>query len=236
MNNKEPSPILVVVLGLQKSLVVVYPIAEEGEDFQEENNVRGSGPEIEERITSGRVKKNRDTREDFEERIEEIDRELNKFGKDEISKLGSDKDLILEEDVSADHVTQLDFDKIMHAEALFPYEDHSGSLLSQKLSRQPRVNEADLVSVPITQNILGDITNSLDKPNNIVTMEVRNRKKKQGQVITDENMIPSSLTKVKRLCKEDCSGLTSKKKVVSLYDQTTLSSMVEVVKQPCEQQ
>jgi len=110
MNNKEPSPILVVVLGLQKSLVVVYPIAEEGEDFQEENNVRGSGPEIEERITGGRVKKNRDTREEFEERIEEIDRELKKFGKDEISKLGSDKDLILEEDVSADHVTQLDFD------------------------------------------------------------------------------------------------------------------------------
>ena len=105
MNNKEPSPILVVVLGLQNSLVVVYPIAEEGEDFQEENNVRGSGPEIEERITGGRVKKNRDTREDFEERIEEIDRELNKFGKDEISKLGFDKDIILEEDISFDHVT-----------------------------------------------------------------------------------------------------------------------------------
>ena len=88
----------------------------------------------------------------------------------------------------------------MHAEALFPYEDHSGSLLSQKLSRQPRVNEADLVSVPITQNILGDIINALDKPNNTVTVELRNRKKKQGRVSTDENMIPSSLTKAKRLC------------------------------------
>ena len=38
--------------------MVVYPIAEEGEDFQEENNVKGSGLEIEERITGGRVKKN----------------------------------------------------------------------------------------------------------------------------------------------------------------------------------
>ncbi|KAF3972477.1 hypothetical protein CMV_004026 [Castanea mollissima] len=144
----------------KKSPVVVQPLAEEGEDFQEENNVRGSGLDIEERIIVGRVSENRVPREDFEERIEEIDRELNKFNKDEISKSGFDKDIILEEDTSADHVTQLESDQIMHAEAIFPYEDHSRSLLSQKLSGQPRVNDADLVSVPITQNILGDITNA----------------------------------------------------------------------------
>ncbi|KAK9991871.1 hypothetical protein SO802_026856 [Lithocarpus litseifolius] len=77
-----------------------------------------------EEVSGGGAAKSRG-REDFEERIEEIDRELNKFGKDEISKSGFDKDLIFEEDVSADHVTQLDSDQIMHAEALFPYEDHS---------------------------------------------------------------------------------------------------------------
>lgn len=126
--NKEPSLIPVVVLGSQKSPVVVQPLAKEGEDFQEENNVRGSGPDIEERITVGRVSENRVPREDFKERIEEIDRELNKFGKDEISKSGFDKDIILEEDTSADHVTQLESDHIMHAKEIFPYEDHSGSL------------------------------------------------------------------------------------------------------------
>nr|POF19214.1 hypothetical protein CFP56_77670 [Quercus suber] len=122
-------------------------------------------------------------------------------------KLGFDKDLISEEDVSVDHVTQLDSDQIMHVEALFPYEDHSRSQLSQKLSRQPRVNEADLVSVPITQNILGDITNALDKPNNTVTVELRKQKKKQGRISTDENMISSGLTRAKRLCEGDCNEL-----------------------------
>ena len=66
----------------------------------------------------------------------------------------------------------------MHVEALFPYEDHSGSSLSQHLSKQPHVNEDDLISVPITQNILGDITNTQDKPNNTATVEMRKRRKK----------------------------------------------------------
>lgn len=105
MSNKEPSLIPVVVLGLQKSSVVVQPLAKEGENFQEENNVKGSGPEIEERIMVRRVRENWVPREDFEDRIEEIDRELNKFGKDEISNFGFDKDIILEEDISFDHVT-----------------------------------------------------------------------------------------------------------------------------------
>ena len=58
MSNKEPSLIPVVVLGLQKSSVVVQPLAKEGVNFQEENNVKGSGPEIEERIMVRRVREN----------------------------------------------------------------------------------------------------------------------------------------------------------------------------------
>ena len=58
MSNKEPSLIPVVVLGLQKSSVVVQPLAKEGENFQEENNVKGSGPKIEERIMVRRVREN----------------------------------------------------------------------------------------------------------------------------------------------------------------------------------
>ena len=34
----------------------------------------------------------------------------------------------------------------------------------------------------------------------------------------------------KRLCEEDCSGVPSKKNVVSPYDQITFSSMVEAAK------
>lgn len=45
-------------MGLQKSSVVVQPLAKEGENFQEENNVKGSGPEIEERIMVRRVREN----------------------------------------------------------------------------------------------------------------------------------------------------------------------------------
>ena len=124
----------------------------------------------------------------------------------------------------------------MLAEVRFPYKDHSGSLLSQNLSTQPCVNEVDLVSVPITQNILGDITNALDKPNNTIRVELRKRRKKQGQVRIDENMISLGLTRAKRLCEEDCSALPSKKRAISLYDQITHSSMVEAAKQPRQQQ
>ena len=84
-----------------------------------------------------------------------------------------------------------------------------------------------MISVPITQNILGNITNTLDKPNNIATVEMRKRRKKQGRASTDENMTSLGSTRVKRLCEEASSRLPSKKRVVSHYDQITLSSMVE---------
>nr|POE91650.1 hypothetical protein CFP56_18602 [Quercus suber] len=65
----------------------------------------------------------------------EIDMELNKFEKGNISGSRFDKDSNLKEDASTDHVTQLVSNQSMHVEALFPYEDHSGSLLSQNLSK-----------------------------------------------------------------------------------------------------
>ena len=58
----------------------------------------GSVPDTKELITVGRVKESRDIREDFEKCIEEIDRQLNKFDKNEILKLGIDKDRILGEE------------------------------------------------------------------------------------------------------------------------------------------
>lgn len=70
------------------------------------------------------------TSEEFEERLTEIDMELNKFEKGNISGLGSDKDLNLKGGAGTDQVTQRVSTQGMHAEALFPYEDHSGSLVS----------------------------------------------------------------------------------------------------------
>ena len=43
----------------------------------------------------GKVRESRDSREDFEERIEEIDRDLKKFDKDELSKKNTDMVRIL---------------------------------------------------------------------------------------------------------------------------------------------
>ena len=53
-NSKDQSPIPVVVLGSHNSPMMVQPEVEEGADFVEGSNVRGSNPEIEERITSGK--------------------------------------------------------------------------------------------------------------------------------------------------------------------------------------
>ena len=98
-----------VVLYSYNSLVVVQPVAKEGEDFLKGSNVKGSGLDIEERIMGDRVEKNCETREEFEERIVEIDMELNKFENGNTSGSGFDKDSNLEEDASTNHVTQLDF-------------------------------------------------------------------------------------------------------------------------------
>ena len=216
-SSKTPSPISVVVLGSHNSPVVAQPVIEEVEDFSVDSNDRGSNPDKEERFTGGRSAKIREDREEFEEKIAEIDMELNKLEKRNSVGSGLDMDSNLE-DVKSGHVTQPVSNQLMHAEARFPYEDQSGSLLSQTLSKQPRVNEAELVSVPITQNFLGNIPNDLDRTNNSTTDEMRKRKKKQGRVCTDENMNSLGSTRAKRLCEEDCSGLPRKKRAVSPYD------------------
>ena len=61
-------------------------------------------------------------------------------------------------------------------------------------------------------------------------VECKKRRKKIIRANTDELMSPSALTKAKRTCEEDGSGLPRKKRAVSHYDQATLSTMVEVVK------
>ena len=108
--------------------------------------------------------------------------------------------------------------------------------MSKELSGQPHVNVADLVSVPITQTILGDITNILDRLDKTTTMECKKIRKKIIRASTDELMSPSALTRAKRTSEEDGSGLPSKKRVVSFYDPAALSTMVEAIKQPFQQQ
>ena len=146
--------------------------------------------------------------------LRKIDMEMNKFEKRNSVGSGFDMESNLE-DVNSGHVTQLVSNQSMHAEAGFPYEDQSGSLLSQTLSKQQRVNEAELLSVPVTQNFLGNIPNDPNRTNNTATTKMMKRKKKQGRVCTDENMNSLGSTRAKRLCEEDCSGLPRKKRVVS---------------------
>ena len=67
-------------------------------------------------------------------------------------------------------------------------------------------------------------------------VECKKRRKNVLRASTDEHMSPSALTRAKRTCDEDVNGLPSKKRAVSLYDQATLSSMVEAIKQPHQKQ
>ena len=109
-SRKEPTPILVAVLGPQQSPVVMQSQSEEGEGIQEVIHVREEYLVTETMYTKGRVMGSRDTREDFEERIEEIDRDLKKFDNDELSKPDTDMVRILGEAISNKHAKKLDSD------------------------------------------------------------------------------------------------------------------------------
>ena len=89
-----------------------------------------------------------------------------------------------------------------------------------------------MVNVPITQTILGDISNILGRLDKTTAVECIKRRKKIIRANTNELMSPSTLSRAKRTSEKDSSGLPSKKRAVSLYDQATLSTMMEAVKQP----
>ena len=173
------------------------------------------------------------------------------FDKGESLKLDNDEVRTLEEDISSEHVKKLASGQSRHAEKGTTYGGlvgrHLGTELSGKprgkgadlvigrhlgtdLSGQPCGKGADLVSVPITQVVLGDITNIMGRTEKTSTNEHRKRKKKVYRKNTNEHMDSSKSTSTKRTCEEDCSGLPSKKMAVSLYDQATLLSIVEAVK------
>ena len=180
----------------------------------------------------GRVKESWDSREDFEEWIEEINKDLKKFDKDKLSKPDTDMVRILGEAISNEHAKKLDSEQNREAMKELCYRHHLGSFSDKELNGQLRVNAADLVSVPITQTILGDITNILGRLDKTAIVECKKRRKNVLRASTDEHMSPWTLTRAKRTCDEDVSGLPSKKRAVSLYDQATLSSLVDAVKQP----
>ena len=98
------------VLGSQQSPMVMQSQSEEGEDIQEEIHVREACSVMETVTTMGRVRESRDSREDFEEWIEEINKDLKKFDKDELSKPDVDMVRILGEAISNEHAKKLDSD------------------------------------------------------------------------------------------------------------------------------
>lgn len=104
-NNKGPSPNPEVVLESQNSPVVVQLATEEGEFFREGSIFRVLVPDFEERIMGESLEKTCKSREEFEERITEIDIELNKFGNSRILGSEFDKDSIMEYNSSTNHVT-----------------------------------------------------------------------------------------------------------------------------------
>ena len=138
------------VLGSQQSPMVMQSQSEEGEDIQEEIHVREACSVMETVTTMGRVRESWDSREDFEEWIEEINRDLKKFDKDELSKSDTDMVRILGEAISNEHAKRLDSDQNKEAMKELCYGHHLGSFLNKELSGQPRVNATNLVSVPIT--------------------------------------------------------------------------------------
>ena len=118
----------------------------------------------------GRVKESQVSRVDFKERIEEIDRDLKKFDKDELSKPDTNMVTILGEASSSKHAKKLGSNQKREEGKELSYRHHLRSFSGKELSGKPRGNAADLVSVPITQTILGNITNILGRLDKMATV------------------------------------------------------------------
>ena len=187
--------------------------------------------EGEDMISDVVVLESRDSREIFEERLVKIDKALAQFDKESGVTLGASIEGKYDGNKEESTARR---PKSIH-EAM---ESIKEKVVDEMGTTQSREQEGNLVSVPITQSALCDISNVIGSRKSSARVEKVKRIRKKDHARLVENVIPRVVKKnTKRLASEgDHSELPSKKRLVSCFGQEYNILMVEVVEQPCQQQ
>lgn len=116
-------------------------------------------------------------------------------------------------------------------------ESKAGNSADSKGFTQSRAQEANLVSVPITQFVLCDISNVMGSRKSSARSDKAKRVRKKSHACHVESVSPREKKVTKRLASEvDCNELPSKKRLVSHFDHELKNLMVEAELQPRQNQ
>ena len=163
----------------------------------------------------------------FEDRVGEIDKELVRF----------DKESGVTEGVSIEGKYEGNNEASTTGRAEFiqgAVESVEAKVVEEMVTTHAREEEGNLVSVPITQSALCDISNVIGSRKSSARVEKVKRIRKKDSARLVENVIPGVVKKnAKRLASEgDYSELPNKKRLLSYSGQEHDYLMVEAVVQP----
>ena len=221
-----------VVQANDQPLVAVLVQTEEGGTFQGALNAKPIVSRGEDLNSDVFVMESRVSRKSFKDRLGEIDKELARF----------DKESGMTEGVSIEGKYEGNKEVSTTGRAEFiqgAVESVEAKVVEEMVTTYACEEEGNLVSVPITQSALCDISNVIGSRKSSARVEKvkRIRKKDSAQLV--ENVIPGAVKKknAKRLASEgDHSELPNKKRLVSYSSQEHDYLMVEAVVQPRQQQ
>ena len=184
-------------------------------------------------IHDGAVLESHDLRESFEERLAEIDKDLTRFDKEGGVTLRASKE--------GNHDGNKVESTARGAEVFYTVVESTkakAKLGVEMVTTQTCEKEGVLLSVPITQSALCDISNIMSPRKSSVGVEKAKRVRKKAHARQVGNATPRVVTKnTKRLASEgDFSELPNKKRLVSCFSRDQNILMVEAAEQPCQQQ
>ena len=173
--------------------------------------VRSKGEAI---IHDGAVLESHDSRESFEERLAEIDKDLTRFDKEGGVTLRASKE--------GNHDGNKVESTARGAEVFYTVVESTkakAKLGVEMVTTQTCEKEGVLLSVPITQSALCDISNIMSSRKSSVRVEKAKRVRKKAHAWLVENATPRVVIKnTKRLASEgDYSELPNKKRLVSCF-------------------
>ena len=178
-------------------------------------------------IHDGAVLESHDLRESFEERLAEIDKDLTRFDKEGGVTLRASKE--------GNHDGNKVESTARGAEVFYTVVESTkakAKLGVEMVTTQTCEKEGVLLSVPITQSALCDISNIMSSRKSSVRVEKAKRVRKKAHAWLVENATPRVVIKnTKILASEgDYSELPTKKILVSCFGQDQNILMVEVAK------
>ena len=196
--------------------MVVQEQTEVAAHFQYASNEVSVVSEGEAMIHDGTVLESHDSRESFEERLAEINKDLTRFDKGGGVVLGASK--------GGNHDGNKVESTTRGAEVLYTAGESTkakAKLGVEMVTTQTREKEGVLVSVPITQSVFCDISNIMSPRKSSVGVEKVKRVRKKAYARQVENATPRVVKKnTKRLASEgDYSELPNKKRLVSCFGQ-----------------